>query len=86
MSYVAHPAWKSGDPWQVCDRCGEQHRRSWMAKEWTGLIVCRSTCLDPRPYEMTPPNVWPEGVAIPDARPNPDPIFLSPGDVTGDDL
>lgn len=38
-----------------------------MCKEWDGLIVCPA-CLDPRPPEMSPPNIYPEGLSLPDAR------------------
>lgn len=79
-------AYVSGDPWAICDRCGERHRHSRMAKEWTGLLVCKATCLDPRPPEMTPPKIWPEGVPINDPRPYPPDTFVGPGDVTPGDL
>lgn len=39
-----------------------------MRAEWTGLRVC-PPCLDPRPPQMTPPNVYPEGMPFFDARP-----------------
>jgi hypothetical protein len=61
----------AGDAWACCDRCGLDYRRSGVRKEWTGLIVC-AECLDPRPAELDPPNLWPEGLPLPDARPEPD--------------
>jgi hypothetical protein len=39
-----------------------------MMTEWTGLKV-DAKCLDPRPPQMTPPNIFPEGVPFVDARP-----------------
>jgi hypothetical protein len=39
-----------------------------MQAEWTGLRVC-PPCLDPRPPQMSPPNVYPEGIPFYDARP-----------------
>ena len=39
-----------------------------MRKEWDGLIVCPS-CLDPRPPELDPPDIYPEGLPLPDSRP-----------------
>ena len=42
--------------------------------EWTNLRVC-PPCLDPRPPQMDPPDVYPEGIPFTDARPpqdNPD--------------
>ena len=58
----------------ICDRCSQRWRRSQMCVEWDNLRVCRP-CLDPRPPQMQPPNVYPEGIPFPDARPpqdNPD--------------
>ncbi len=66
-----------GGAWFVCDRCSQRHRRSEMLTEWDGLKVDRK-CLDPRPPQMTPPNIYPEGIPFPDARPpqdNPDRLF-----------
>ncbi len=39
-----------------------------MLTEWTGLKVDRK-CLDPRPPQMQPPNIYPEGIPFFDARP-----------------
>jgi hypothetical protein len=62
----------------TCDRCGFTKRRSQISKEWTNEMVCTADCLDPVPYEMSPPRVWPEGLPVPDARPVPDYIFIDP--------
>lgn len=48
-----------------------------MIDEWDHLKVC-PPCLDPRPPQMSPPDVYPEGIAFPDARPpqdNPDRLY-----------
>lgn len=45
-----------------------------MQTEWDMLKVC-PVCLDPRPPQMNPPDVYPEGIPFTDARPpqdNPD--------------
>jgi hypothetical protein len=66
--------WRSGNAWFICDRCSQRRRRSNMLTEWTNLKVC-PVCIDPRPPQMTPPNVYPEGIPFFDARPpqdNPD--------------
>ena len=45
-----------------------------MLTEWDKLKVC-PPCLDPKPPQMMPPNVYPEGIPFVDARPpqdNPD--------------
>lgn len=39
-----------------------------MLTEWTGLKV-DARCLDPRPPQMQPPNIYPEGLPFFDARP-----------------
>lgn len=39
-----------------------------MYTEWTGLKV-DAKCLDPRPPQMEPPNIYPEGIPFMDARP-----------------
>lgn len=60
--------YRPGDAWFVCDRCAQRYRRSAMFTEWTGLKV-DLRCLDPRPPQMQPPNVYPEGIPFFDARP-----------------
>jgi hypothetical protein len=70
----------------VCMRCGftvEPHTK--LRKEWTGLLVCKP-CWDPRPAELRPPPVKPEGLPVRNASPEPDPIFRDPGEYGGDDL
>ncbi len=71
------PAYIAGGNYYVCDRCCQKRRRSMIAREWTNLMVCRDTCLDPVPPEMTPPRVWPEGLPVPNARPVPPYIFIT---------
>jgi hypothetical protein len=39
-----------------------------MLTEWTGLKV-DAKCIDPRPPQMMPPNIYPEGIPFYDARP-----------------
>jgi hypothetical protein len=66
--------WISGDAWFICDRCSQRFRRSEMLVEWTNLRV-DAKCLDPRPPQMQPPDVYPEGLPFYGARPpqdNPD--------------
>ena len=63
-----------GGAWAICDRCSQRWRRSQMIVEWDNLRVCRP-CLDPRPPQMFAPDIYPEGIPFPDARPpqdNPD--------------
>jgi hypothetical protein len=64
-----------GGVWACCDRCAFNVRFWNLRREWTGLMVC-GPCWDPRPAELTPPRIGPEGVPLPNARPD-------PGDVLG---
>jgi hypothetical protein len=63
-------------PWGICPRCGFKRRLNVMKKEWTGLRVC-PPCWDPKPAEMKPPKVKPEGVPVPNAQPEPEPVFAT---------
>lgn len=78
MPYIA------GGAYGICDRCGGQFRLRELRKEWTGLMVCRAD-LDPRPDEMTPPRIKPEGVPLPNARPD-NQTDNTPNTTTADDL
>ena len=71
----------SGRPLAVCDRCAGTYRHDELRKEWTSLMVCPE-CFDPRPPQLDPPRVWPEGVPIKDPRPEPPDIELGDNDVT----
>lgn len=70
------PHYIPGGYWAVCQRCEMKRRRYDVAREWTGLFVCKDTCWDPRPPDMTPPKVWPEGVPVPYPLPEPPNIFV----------
>ena len=66
-SLFKYDGYRPGNAYFICDRCGQRHRRGAMLVEWDGLRV-DSRCLDPRPPQMSPPNVYPEGIPFPDAR------------------
>jgi hypothetical protein len=59
--------YRGGNAWFICDRCGQRWRRSRMQVEWDNFRVC-PVCLDPRPPQMTPPDVYPEGLPFLDPR------------------
>ena len=65
----------AGSPYGLCARCGFKRRLRTLAREWTGLRVCRDTCLDPRPAEMKVPRVRPEGLPYPGASPDVEPVY-----------
>ncbi len=67
-SYRGYDAYRGGNAYYTCDRCSQRHRRSGMLTEWTGLKV-DAKCIDPRPPQMSPPNIYPEGIPFYDARP-----------------
>ncbi len=62
-------------PWGECQRCGFKRRLTALRREYTGLRVCRDTCWDPKPAELKPPKFKPEGVIVPGAAPETEPVF-----------
>jgi len=81
---VVEQHWKPGGSWGTCQRCGFKFRLDELSLEWTGLRVCPDDH-DPRPPELTAPNVYPEGQPRPDAAPEPPDVFVSQ-DIGPDDL
>lgn len=73
-----------GDPWYLCDICGFRIRRSRIRKNWKNQMVC------PEDYEKKHPqlSIRPvkETIAVKDARPEGEDVYLEPGDVTADSL
>lgn len=56
MSLGTHnknPGYESKNNWVECQRCGVDRRANDIRREWTGLLVCRDTCWEPRhPQEL----------------------------------
>ena len=73
-----------GDAEAVCDVCGFQMKQSQLRKRWDGAMVCS------KDFELRHPQdslkAVPERNTIRDARIQPAPRFLQPGEVTADDL
>ena len=67
-SYRNYDGYIPGDAYFISDRTSKRFRRSQMVVEWTGLRVGPGEA-DPRPPQLTPPNVYPEGIPFMDARP-----------------
>lgn len=66
------PLWIPGKRWVVCDRCGFDFRIDEVAREWTGLTVCKATCLDERnPQELRRHEARQEGKVSGPVRPPP---------------
>ncbi|RAK52129.1 hypothetical protein [Phenylobacterium deserti] len=75
----------SRDANAICDRCGFQRKHHQLRKEWDGLMVC-AECYDPRPVHLDPPRIYPEGMPVRDARPEPAPVFVGDNDLQPEDL
>lgn len=75
--------YRPGGAWGICQRCGFKFRLSELSLEWTGLRVCKDDW-DPRPPQLDPPKIYPEGLPRTDASPEPPDTFV--GTVTVDDL
>lgn len=69
----------------ACQRCGWIYPLAKLRKEWSSLKVC-PPCFDPKPADLSPPNIKPEGVPLPGAAPEPADHFLSDNEVTEGDL
>lgn len=69
-------------PKGICQRCGFEFPLYKLRKEWTGLRVCAAD-FDPRPPDQKPPKYKPEGLILPNASPEPEPVF---GRSDGSDL
>lgn len=76
--------YRPGDAKAVCDTCGFRHYLSELRKDHEGFMVCKR-CYDP-PHPQDSIRVPVERNTIQDARPEGEPVYLSPGDVTRDDL
>ena len=73
-----------GDYLVTCDRSGQKRLRSECVKQWDGLIVAREYAEPRHPLDL---QRAPRAEQVPrETRPMPDPVYLSPGDVTADDL
>lgn len=64
----------AGGAWGECPRCGFRRRLKTFSKEWTGLRVCRD-CHDPKPPELNPPKIKPEGVPVWNAAPETEAVY-----------
>lgn len=81
---MADNGYIQGDPWVICDRSGFRVRKSETVKEWTGLVVAKRYSEERHPQDFVRGRA--ENMAVEDARPDSDPIFLSVGEVTENDL
>ena len=73
-----------GDSNAICDTCGFKYKLSQLKKRWDGAMVCEVDWEPRHPQDLI--RAIPERNKVVDARPDPDPQFVNPGDVTADDL
>jgi len=59
----------------ICDRCGFKVRLAALRTEWTNNRVC-PPCYDPRPLDIDPPSIGPEGLPLPGSRPEQPDVFV----------
>lgn len=73
---MAGPAYRAGDFWRICDRCGFRYRASQTFKTWDGLYVCRED------WEVRHPQDFVRGRKdlqnVPNARPEPLNMVIGP--------
>lgn len=78
------PLGQRGDHYVICDRCGAKVWARLSQMEWQGLRVCRG-CYD-RKHPNDTPVVTVDVQRVANPRPRPEPVFISPTDVTPEDL
>lgn len=76
--------YKHGDWNAVCDVCGFKFKASQLHKRWDGVMVCSKDWERRHPQELI--RIKPDDQKVAWVRENQAPVFLNPGDVTGDDL
>lgn len=76
--------YKPGDHLAVCDVCGFTKYRSELRLRWDGRLVCDGDWEERHPQDFV--RGVPDNQAVLDARPVQPDVFLSPGDVTPEDL
>lgn len=74
-----------GDFNRLCDRCGFKRKASDTAEEWNGLIVCADGCFETRHSQDFVRGRY-DDQRVDKPRPDPEPTYLSPTDVTADDF
>lgn len=70
------PAYISGDPWRICDRCGFKYRSSQTFRTWDGLYVCREDFETRHPQDFVRGRK--DNQNVPNARPEPLDTLIGP--------
>jgi len=70
----------------ICDRCGFRRYDDEVDMEWTGLLVCKDTCWEPRHPQLDIKSKS-DKQYVKNARPEPTDTYVSTASpVTADDL
>ena len=78
--------YRSGDYLAICDICGFRRYASECRLNWKKQFVCADTCYEEKHPQYKDPVGLHEPQTVPIYRPEVEEVFLSPGDVTPDDL
>lgn len=76
---------KQGDYNRICDKCGLKVKASETAEEWTGSIVCADGCFEDRHPQDFVRGVF-DDQRVDKPRPDGEPVYVSPTDITADDF
>jgi len=74
-----------GDFNRICDQCGLKRKASDTVELWNGLIVCADDCFETRHSQDFVRGRY-DDQRVDKPRPDPEPTYLSPTDVTADDF
>ena len=77
-------AYYPGRYWQICEICGFRFYNTETRKNWKGQVVCKDDWEPKHPQLEI--KAKQDNQSVPDPRPEGTDNFLSPGDVTADDL
>lgn len=81
---MANDSFILGDSNAICDCCGFKFKQSQLRKRWDGAMVCSKDWETRHPQDLV--KARPERSIVKDARPEPEPRFVSPNEITADDL
>jgi len=79
-------SYRPGDHLVICDICGFRRYASECRLNWKKQLVCADTCYEEKHPQYREPRGLHERQTVDIHRPEKTDVFLSPGDVTPDDL
>jgi hypothetical protein len=78
-------AYRPGDHFVICDRCGFRRYASDCRMTWDNFFVCADTCWEPKHEMFSPPKPLNEKQKVSPHRPESEDAFITTP-ITGDDL